>query len=133
MTPKARILFVCRHNSSRSQLAAALARKISHGRVEAESAGPEPTAVPEIIKGRISALGLPVEQIESRHLNQVADQSFDMIITLCDKSHQMLPELPQDTQHIRWDFQHAETTEDVHHLEIELAERIRLLMLAKRL
>lgn len=126
------ILFVCRHNSMRSQIAEVLAHKISRGAVLAQSAGPEPTAVPEFIQAWANNLTDAALELSSNSLDEVKDKAFDLIITLCDKTHQALPELSSDQDHIRWDFQHADTEEALRHLEIELAERIRLLFLTKK-
>ncbi|MGH1460787.1 MAG: hypothetical protein ACRBB6_02010 [Neptuniibacter sp.] len=128
--PLKSILFVCRHNSVRSQIAALLTEKISHASITANSAGPEPTAVPEYISQWATHLGHSAP-LTSRSLEQVKDQPSDLIVTLCDKSHQALPELKTDQEHIRWDFRQADTIDDLKHLEIELAERIRLLLLIK--
>jgi hypothetical protein len=70
---------------------------------------------------------------ESNSLDDVAQESFDTIITLCDKSHDALPELPTDQHHIRWDFHHADNAEGLKHLEIEISERLRLMLQAKGL
>ena len=133
MTTPHKVLFVCRHNAVRSQIAAALTNKISRGQALAISAGPEPQPVPEYISDWITRLTGQEEKPVSRSLNDVSDQSFDTIITLCDKSHGALPELKSDNQHIRWDFSHADDTEAIKHLEIELSERLRLMLLTKGL
>ncbi len=129
----ANILFVCRHNAVRSQIAAALTDKISHGKVTTDSAGPEPTSVPDYISQWVDNLLGDSRELQSQSLEAVAEKQFDMIITLCDKTHAALPELASDTQHIRWDFHHPDDQNALNHLEIELAERIRLLLLAKGL
>lgn len=132
-TTAAKVLFICRHNAVRSQLAEILATKISHGRVSAYSAGPEPHAIPDFIHQLASDLNGPETSLTSNTLDDIKDQAFDMIITLCDKSHAALPELASDTQHIRWDFHHADSWEEVRHLEMELADRLRLLFSTKHL
>lgn len=129
----ASILFICRHNSIRSQIAAALTHKISQGSVTTHSAGPEPLPVPGYINQWVTNLLGEAQELQSQSLEAVADQAYDLIITLCDKTHTALPELASDTQHIRWDFQHPDDEESLRHLEIELSERIRLLLLAKGL
>jgi protein-tyrosine-phosphatase len=126
------ILFICRHNSVRSQIAEALATKLGRGRVNAMSAGPEPAAVPDYVQAWVGQLGLGSVPT-SKGYNAVDGLPFDLIITLCDKSHAALPELAGDSQHIRWDFHHADSPEAVRHLEIELAERLRLMLMAHHL
>ncbi|MBN0988459.1 hypothetical protein [Amphritea pacifica] len=128
-----KVLFVCRHNSTRSQIAEALTNKMAHGRVVAKSAGPEPLPVPKEVAGWVSQLLGGDIKPESKSLDDIALEPFDTIITLCDKSHDALPELPTDQQHIRWDFHHADNTEDLKHMEIEISERLNLMLQAKGL
>ncbi|MGB0732321.1 MAG: hypothetical protein ACPGPF_01100 [Pontibacterium sp.] len=131
--PSYKILFICRHNAVRSQVAEALTVKISHGAVEAVSAGPEPTQVPDYVNQWVSDLHGEPTQLQSTNMHEYDHDHFDMIVTLCDKTHTALPELPDDKEHIRWDFPHPDDAEALSHLEIELAERLRLMMLAKHL
>ncbi|WP_286236595.1 hypothetical protein [Neptuniibacter halophilus] len=127
------ILFVCRHNAIRSQIAMILANHLGKGNVTAVSAGIEPTPVPEFIQQWAAGINKQAQPLQSTQLETLADQHFDMIITLCDKSHQAIPELASDREHIRWDFSHPDDPEQLRHLEIELAERLRLMFLAKGL
>lgn len=133
MTAPHRILFVCRHNSIRSQIAEALANKMAHGKVIAKSAGPEPLPVPGQITEWVTQLNggktIPV----SKSLDEMAREAFDTIITLCNKSHRALPELTTDQQHIRWDFGHTDDPEALKHMEIEISERMSLMLQAKGL
>lgn len=134
MTAPFRILFVCRHNSVRSQLAAALTQRIGGEGVLALSAGPEPQPVAPHIAQLISSLtGSSADQVRAHPLAELAEQSFDLIITLCDKTHQAIAEHPHDSEHLKWDFPAAEDEESLRQLEIGLSERIRLLLLARHL
>ena len=117
----------------RSQLAEALTRTISHRSVDVTSAGVEPTGVPEFVRGWVSELYGVATNLEATALSEVAHRHFDTISTLCDKSHAALPEHPEDRFHIRWDFHHPDDEDSLRHLEIELAERIRIFLQANRL
>ena len=128
-TSQTSILFVCRHNSFRSQIAQTLANKIGGGKVQAYSAGVEPTEVPQAIQDWAKAIS-DSNNLKSQPLENYTGQRFDFVITLCDKSHAPLTELNTDTQHIRWDFHHPDNPESLSHLEIEIAERLRLMFLA---
>lgn len=128
-----KLLFICRHNTVRSQIAEALANKLGNGKVNAISAGPEPTAIPDYIQGWVNIISGTQQPLQCTSLKDVENQSFDLIITLCDKSHAALPSLASDAKHIRWDFHHADNIEAVRHLEMEIAERLRLMFLAKHL
>ena len=128
-----KILFICRHNTVRSQIASTLANKLGKGKVTAWSAGPEPLKVPDYIKNWARILTGEKQTVKSTALSEVTDLGFDLVITLCDKSHTALPTLPSDTQHICWDFHHSEDISSVKHLEMEIAERLRLMFLAKHI
>ncbi|MCW8884504.1 MAG: hypothetical protein OQK12_04500 [Motiliproteus sp.] len=125
------LLFVCRHNSVRSQIAEILANKLGGNKVQAISAGPEPMEVPGYINHWAQQVSGEDKALTSRSLDSQSDRHFDMIITLCDKSHSALPELPSDQTHIRWDFHHADSLDELKHLEIEIAERLRLMFMTK--
>ena len=133
MTAPHKILFICRHNAIRSQIAEALTNKISRGKALAQSAGPEPLPVPEHIAQWIHQLSGSDHKPVSKELSELDGEGFDTIITLCDKTHAALPQLGADQQHIRWDFQHTDEPEALRHLEIEISERLRLMLLAKGL
>ncbi|MGB0723619.1 MAG: arsenate reductase ArsC [Gammaproteobacteria bacterium] len=127
-----RVLFVCRHNAVRSQIAEALLRHRVAGSVFVTSAGVEPEPVPHEIRGWVEQLNGGDTEVRSKALSEVSDKHFDTIITLCDKSHAALAEHPEDSRHIRWDFHHPDDPSSLKHLEIELAERIDLLVQVNR-
>lgn len=100
--PPTRVLFLCTHNSARSQLAEALLRHLGGDRVAAFSAGTEVTVVrPEVLtvlqKHNIDATGL-----YSKHLDQFLGQDFDYVITVCDKASEACPVFPGDPERIHW-------------------------------
>ncbi len=126
-----KLLFICRHNAVRSQVAEVLANNISHGKVRAYSAGADVQPVPDYIQQWAAQFDTQNEPLSSTPMQQFENEQFNMVITLCDKSHQALPEISSDHDHIRWDFHHPDDAESLKHLEIELAERLRLMFLAK--
>jgi len=84
----ARVVFVCTHNSARSQLAAALWRRRSH--VPASSAGTRPAD--RIHPGALSAArrhGLRVARVRPRHVAAVLARD-DLVVTVCDTAHEEL-------------------------------------------
>lgn len=132
-TTPLKLLFICRHNTIRSQIAEALANKLGNGKVNAVSAGPEPQEVPDYIQNWANILTGKKQKLQSTPLSERENHSFDLIITLCDKSHKALKTLDNDVEHISWDFYNADSIESVRHLEMEIAKRLRLMLLAKHL
>jgi protein-tyrosine-phosphatase/DNA-binding transcriptional ArsR family regulator len=95
VTPPARVLFLCTGNSARSPMAAALARALSDGVVEAVSAGSEPRPLhPNAARVMREAYGLDLTDHQPRHLSAYAGQDFDRVITLCDRVREVCPEVP---------------------------------------
>ncbi|WP_255770141.1 arsenate reductase/protein-tyrosine-phosphatase family protein [Pseudarthrobacter sulfonivorans] len=86
-----RVLFVCTHNSARSQLATALWQQMSH--IPAASAGTHPAD--RIAPGAISVAGrhgVELADVPPRRLGDVA-RAEDFVVTVCDNAHEELPDL----------------------------------------
>jgi ArsR family transcriptional regulator, arsenate/arsenite/antimonite-responsive transcriptional repressor / arsenate reductase (thioredoxin) len=107
-----RVLFLCTHNSARSQIAEALLRHFGGNRVVAFSAGSQPAEVhPEAVRA-MAALGIDISQQHSKHLSVFANQSFDYIITVCDRVREVCPLFPDDPERIHWSFADPAAVED---------------------
>ncbi len=97
-----RVLFVCTHNSARSQMAEGLLRHLSGGAIEVYSAGSHPTRVhPEAIRA-MDALGVDIRQQESTHIRKLETQPFNYVITVCDRAREVCPTFPGDGAQYHW-------------------------------
>ncbi len=99
-----RVLFVCTHNSARSQMAEGLLRHQSQGYLDVLSAGSHPTSVHPDAIATMDSLGIDIRQQQSRSLNDIADQPFDYVITVCDKAREVCPTFPGSGASIHWGF-----------------------------
>lgn len=99
-----RVLFLCTHNSARSQIAEALLRHLSRGQVESLSAGSEPREVHPYAIRAMSDLGIDISSQRPKHLDTFRDQSFDYVITVCDRIRESCPVFPNDPKRIHWSF-----------------------------
>ena len=102
MTPKT-VLFLCVHNSARSQLAEAMLRAWGGGRFEAHSAGAEATRVrPEAVAvGREIELDLSGQ--ESKTVERYAGQTFDWVISVCTEGRELCPYFPGAAHRTHWE------------------------------
>lgn len=101
---KPRILFVCTHNSARSQMAEGLLRHVSDGHVDVSSAGSQPTTVhPEAIR-TMDTLGIDIRQQQSKGFDALRDEPFDWVITVCDHAREICPKFPGDGVKSHWGF-----------------------------
>jgi len=88
---KKRILFLCTHNSCRSQMAEGLVNHYLGNRFEAFSAGTEATRVNPIAILVLAELGIDISQQRSKTLDEFDGQRFDFVITLCGDANENCP------------------------------------------
>lgn len=98
----ARVLFLCTGNSSRSQIAEALAAELSDGVISAVSAGSQPKPLHPNAVRVLGERGVDIAGRRSKHLDEYADERFDYVISLCDRVREVCPEFPGGPEAIHW-------------------------------
>src|SRR5688572_580450 len=90
-----RVLFLCTQNSARSQMAEALLNERGAGRFEAGSAGtaPAPHVNPYAVQ-ELKRRGIEWQTGRPKALDEVADERWDIAITVCDNARETCPILP---------------------------------------
>ncbi|MHC1709695.1 MAG: arsenate reductase ArsC [Methanomassiliicoccales archaeon] len=86
-----RVLFICTHNSARSQMAEGIANRIFSGRVEARSAGTRPGTVHPLAIEVMAEIGIDISGNRSKHLDEFKDERFDLAVTVCDGANEICP------------------------------------------
>ena len=100
-----RVLFVCTHNSARSQMAEGMLRAWAGDRFEALSAGTEATAVrPEAISA-MAEIGIDISGQRSKTLEPFLGQSFSWLVTVCDQAREACPTLPGVARQEHWSIE----------------------------
>jgi arsenate reductase len=99
-----RVLFLCTHNSARSQMAEGLLRALGGNRFEAYSAGTEATLVRPLAIRAMAEIGIDISGQESKTLDQYLTEPFDMVITVCDQAHEACPVFIGARQRLHWSF-----------------------------
>jgi protein-tyrosine-phosphatase/DNA-binding transcriptional ArsR family regulator len=98
-----RVLFVCTGNSIRSPMAEALLRHRAGGQVQAASAGIRPKPVhPKAAAVMRDRYRIDIGRHRPTHVETVADQRFDYVISLCDRVREVCPEFPGPAEVIHW-------------------------------
>lgn len=101
---KERVLFLCTHNSARSQMAEGLLRHLGGERFEVYSAGTEATLVrPQAIKAMVE-LGIDISGQTSKTLERYLHEPFDEVITVCDTAAETCPVFPGAKHRRHWSF-----------------------------
>jgi protein-tyrosine-phosphatase/DNA-binding transcriptional ArsR family regulator len=107
-----RVLFLCTHNSARSQLAEALMRQMGGEYVEVYSAGSMPTEVHPDTIVVLHELGIDPSALYAKSLEQFVAERFDYVITVCDRVRDICPAFIGDPNQIHWSFADPVVVED---------------------
>jgi arsenate reductase len=101
---RTRVLFLCVHNSARSQMAEGLLRSMAGDAVEVQSAG--------LIRGRLrpeaiavmAELGLDISAQRSKTVDDLALERFDIVVTTCEEAKEACPLFPGARETLHWDL-----------------------------
>ena len=106
-----RVIFVCTHNSARSQMAEGMLRAWGGDRFEAFSAGTEATEVrPEAI-AVMRELGINIGGQTSKTLEPFLGESFAWLVTVCDQAKEACPTLPGVRRQLHWSVEDPSAVE----------------------
>ncbi|HEU5425191.1 MAG TPA: arsenate reductase ArsC [Nitrolancea sp.] len=99
------VLFLCTHNSARSQMAEGLLRHLAGDRFVALSAGTVATAVrPQAIEV-MREIGIDIARHESKTLERYLGEPLDLVITVCDDANEACPIFPGSHERLHWSFE----------------------------
>ena len=104
---KKRVLFVCIHNSARSQMAEAWLNHLCGDAFQAESAGLEPGTLNPLVVEAMREAGLDISHKKTRAVFDVfkSVRMFTYVITVCDEaSAERCPIFPGVTKRLHWSF-----------------------------
>ncbi len=104
---RTRVLFVCVHNSARSQMAEALLNHIAGEKFQAESAGLEPGILNPLAVAAMRDIGIDIAEKETRDVFDLfkRGERYSYVITVCDEaSGERCPIFPGITKRLHWSF-----------------------------
>ncbi len=102
---KQRVLFICTHNSARSQMAEGLLRHLGGERFEVFSAGTEATFVRPLAIRAMAEIGIDISGQQSKTLDRYLGEPFDDVITVCDAANETCPIFHGAKQRRHWSFE----------------------------
>jgi arsenate reductase len=89
-----KVLFVCTHNSARSQMAEALLRHLKGHRYDAISAGTEPTILNPYAVKAMEEMGVEISHQRSKSVEEFLGEEIDLVVTVCDHAKETCPFFP---------------------------------------
>jgi arsenate reductase len=100
-----RVLFLCTHNSSRSQMAEGLLRSRGGDAYEVFSAGTQPRSVHPLAIQVMQEIGIDLSTHRAKGIEEFAAASpMDLVITVCDEAAEACPFFPNARQQVHWGF-----------------------------
>lgn len=102
-----RVLFLCTHNSSRSQMAEGLLNARGGNRYVAQSAGTHPRMIHPLAIRAMAELGIDISEMaghRAKSLTEFSGQPFDLVVTVCDDAAEECPFFPGARRQVHWGF-----------------------------
>ncbi len=124
---KIKVLFVCVHNSARSQMAEAFLNDLAGDRFDAESAGMEPGTLNPLAVEAMEEIGIDISRNTTKSVFEKYKRGelFVYVITVCSEARicPVFPDLRTET--IRWDLEDPEAFTGSHEEKMEKVRRLR--------
>lgn len=120
-----RVLILCTGNSARSQMAEGLLRHDAGDRFEVESAGTKPGHVKREAIAVMRELGIDISGHRSKHVDELQDQPFDYVLTVCDNARESCPIFPGHSTRIHKAFEDPAALQGTEQERLALYRRVR--------
>src|SRR5262245_60153080 len=99
---KTRVLFLCTHNSARSQMAEGFLRHLAGDRFEVASAGTEARGVNPLAVRAMAEAGVDLSAQSSKTLDRFFEERWDYVVTVCDTANEACPVFPRVATRVHW-------------------------------
>lgn len=122
---KKRLLFICTHNSARSQMAEGLINALLGDKYIAYSAGTKPTNVNPLVIKAMSEIGIDISHHRSKSIDEFKGEKFDYVITVCDNVKDICPFFPGGKKYIHKSFPDPSSFEGTEEEKLEFIRKVR--------
>jgi arsenate reductase (thioredoxin) len=122
---KKKVLFICTHNSARSQIAEGLLNYLYGSKYEAFSAGTKPSTVnPYAIKS-MAEIGIDISMHRSKSIEEFSSTTFDCVVTVCDNAKETCPFFPGGGKYIHKSFNDPSSFEGEDNNKLVVFRKVR--------
>ncbi|GCE24129.1 arsenate reductase ArsC [Dictyobacter kobayashii] len=105
-------------------MAEAFLRQLSQGQIEVFSAGSHPTQLHPLAQKAMAQAGFDMEGQRSKSIDELKEQHFDYVITVCDRMREVCPTLPDQPELMHWSLPDPALVEGSHEERYQAFERI---------
>jgi arsenate reductase len=131
---KKSVLFVCIHNSARSQMAEAFVNQLCPEDFHAQSAGIEPGKLNPVVVEAMREIGVDISGNQTKSVDDMlkSGQSFTYVITVCDEtSAERCPVFPGQTIRLHWGFHDPSSFQGTPESRLAFTRKVRDAIKAK--
>ena len=122
------MLFLCTHNSARSQMAEGLLRHLAGDRFEVMSAGTEATHVRPLAVRAMDEVGIDISGQESKTLDRYVGEPSDYVITVCEEANEACPFFPGAAERLHWSLPDPAAAQGTEEERLEVFRSVRDLL-----
>jgi arsenate reductase len=125
---KRNVLFICIHNSARSQMAEAFLNQICGEHYAAHSAGLEPGRLNPLVVEAMQEIGIDISGNQTKSVTDMlkSGRSFAHVVTVCDEtSAERCPVFPEVANRLHWSFADPSALEGTHDERLARTREIR--------
>ena len=122
---KQRVLFLCTHNSARSQMAEGFLRSMAGDRFEVASAGTEATRVHPLAVRAMTEVGIDLSRHTSKVVDEFVEQPWAYVITVCDAANEACPVFPKKSSRLHWSFEDPSQATGTDDQRLNMFRRVR--------
>ena len=122
---KRKVLFICTHNSARSQMAEGYVNARYSDRYEGFSAGTDVTRVHPLAIRVMNEIGIDISHQKSKELEEFFDYEIDTVVTVCDGANAVCPMFPGAKETIHVSFPDPSSTTGTEDIQLEMFRRVR--------
>ena len=122
---RSKVLFLCTHNSARSQMAEGFLRHLAGEHFEVASAGTEATRVHPLAVRAMREVGVDLSTHTSKTLDGLLNRPWDYVITVCDSANERCPLFPGHTTRLHWSFDDPSRTTGSQDERLDTFRRVR--------
>ncbi|MCC7573920.1 MAG: arsenate reductase ArsC [Candidatus Methanofastidiosum sp.] len=122
---KKKVLFLCTHNSARSQMAEGLLNSVCGDKYEAYSAGSTPTKINPFSIQVLKDFGIDISKHYSKSTEQFIGKKFEYVVTVCDNAKEMCPFIPGAKNYVHREFEDPSRVEGTDNIKLNAFRKSR--------
>jgi arsenate reductase len=122
---KKRVLFICTHNSARSQMAEGIMNALYGDKFQAFSAGTNPSKVNPLAIEVLKEIGIDISHHRSKSIDEFKGETFDYVVTVCDNAKENCPYFPGGKKYVHRGFMDPASVEGTYEEKLSAFRKVR--------